>query len=668
VVEGGGVTFSVATTPAPNLSYQWYLRSHGTGNTNLIAGATNQTLQLANVTVAGNNNDTYRVTVSSTDPHAGSTNSLFAKLTVVATNTLVTTPGMLKFEYFANAGSSPSVDTFFAAPSSGYTNNAPDLVAYLPAFDTRSVFADDTHFNYFVRISGSITPTVTTNYVFFIRAGDQGQFFLSTDGGVSSNLLCADTVSALQAFTGPESPVSFAGGRFSSPIALTAGTSYPIAAYLKVGSSPNLLQVAWRMDSGAQDLPPNDSQIADRLSPIPAAVLSTPAPPSGTVSITSQPSPSTPSTVANTKVTFTAGVSSSLSTNNAATANGPVVIQWYKNGIAIPGATGTTYTTPYLTTADNGAQFSVIASIPGATNASANATVTVAADNTAPIVTSAKSDDSMTAVTVKFSEPVDAATALNPANYSISGLAVTGVQWANDSNTNLTDSPPFDAVKLTTSVQADATAYTVTVTGVQDTASHTIAGGNSASFTSLGFSTGFAKFEYFETQTYSTLAGGDINTLLTYSPKFTNSDPDTVVYPTSLEMSPDGTTTIRSSSGGNLNLFPTVYGTRMSTIFVAPETTNYVFYAAGNDSGLLWLSPDANPANKRAIAWLSTGTGKRTWNGNVNASTATFPPNNVGTSVTVPNAAPWPTADANGALQSACMRGKSLRYAGTRSD
>src|SRR5216683_1245644 len=43
----------------------------------------------------------------------------------------------------------------------------------------------------------------------------------------------------------------------------------------------------------------------------------------------------------------------------AATGTGPLSYQWYENGIAISGATGSTYTTPPTTTSDNGAVFTV---------------------------------------------------------------------------------------------------------------------------------------------------------------------------------------------------------------------------------------------------------------------------------------------------------------------
>jgi hypothetical protein len=650
VIEGQGAAFTVQTTPAPNLSYQWFVRSHGTGATNLIAGATNQILEIPNVIVAGNDGDTYRVVIASTDPHAGSTNSLFAKLTVVPPASLVATPGMLKFEYFANAGNGTTVSGFLNAPTANYSNNTPDLTTYMSSFNTRNVFPDDSHQGYFARVSGFITPTITTNYVFYIAASDQAQLYLSTDGGASSNLVCEDAVTGAQVLTGPESTPSFPGGRFSSPMPLTAGVSYPVTAFLKSSAGANFMNVAWKTDSGLQDLPVDDQQIADRLPTIPAAVLSTLAPPSGTVSITSPLQPITPSVAANSQVTFTVGISPSLSTNNASTANGPVVVQWQKNGGNILGATGTHYTTPYLSLADNNAQFSAVVSAPGVSNQTTTATVTVTADNVKPTVVNAAADDSGYGVHVQFSEPVNAATALNPANYSIPGTTVVGASFLSDSN--LVDNPTHDAVKLiTTNVLADNATYTLTVNNVTDTAAvpNTIgAPGNTATFRPMGLYPGVVKFEYFESQNYLAISGLDVNGLVTLSPKFTNNDPDTVVFPTLAEMSPDGSTVIRSSQGGNLNAFPPFYGTRMSMIFVPPVTTNYVFYIAPDDSGILWLSTDENPANKHPIAYVAAAVGKRAWSGSPNGSTATFPTNYIGPVVTAPNASPWPTADANG--------------------
>jgi alpha-tubulin suppressor-like RCC1 family protein len=56
----------------------------------------------------------------------------------------------------------------------------------------------------------------------------------------------------------------------------------------------------------------------------------------------------------------------------AATGTAPLSYQWRRAGVAIPGATAATYTTPPLTLADNGVEFSVaVANATGSTNSSA---------------------------------------------------------------------------------------------------------------------------------------------------------------------------------------------------------------------------------------------------------------------------------------------------------
>jgi hypothetical protein len=632
VAEGQGAGLTVEHTEAPNPSYQWYRIDPSGSVSNVIANATNKNYVTPVLTVASDNGAKYAVRVTSTDPIGGTTYSLYGTVTVLPASAYVTTPGMLKFEYYADVPGS-SVSDFLGTPPANYPS-APNLTRYVTAFDSRQIFPDDTHHNYFVRITGWITPTETTNYVFYIHGADQARVDLSTDD-TTANLaqIAIDGQDGPQVFYGPETQNANPGTYFSSPISLVAGQPYAIAVYLKAGTVENFVQVGWRKDSGAQDLPTNDAELSDRLTPIPAAVLSTPALPNGTVSISQNPAST--SVPVHSKVTLHAGVSS--------TGLGPVVLQWRQNGTNIPGATGTNYTTAYLTTT---ASYDVVVSIPGATKTSTPATVTVTADNVLPTIISATADDSQHAVKVKFSEPVDPVTALNPANYSIPGLTVSSVVFSPD--TNLLANPAYDSVKLTTSGQASSTAYTVTVTGVKDTANNTIAGSNAAGFTSFGFLSGYAKVEYYENQTYSVLQGFDVNGFVTSSMKFTNSDPDTVVYRTIMEMSPDGTPTIRS--GGNLNSFPTSYGTKISSYFVAPETTNYVFYIAANDTGLLWLSTDSDPANKHVIAYQDFSGGKRTWNtsATVNNNSASFPTSYVGFVVTVPGATPWPVADGNG--------------------
>jgi beta-galactosidase len=56
---------------------------------------------------------------------------------------------------------------------------------------------------------------------------------------------------------------------------------------------------------------------------------------------------------------------------------GPFTYQWLRNGVAIPGATATSYTTPALTSADNGSSFTVTVTNANGSTTSLPATVTV---------------------------------------------------------------------------------------------------------------------------------------------------------------------------------------------------------------------------------------------------------------------------------------------------
>lgn len=83
-----------------------------------------------------------------------------------------------------------------------------------------------------------------------------------------------------------------------------------------------------------------------------------------------------PTVSAPANTTVVAGSSATFSVT--ASGSAPFTYQWKKNGTGIAGATSATYTTPTLTTAENGALFSVLVSNVAGSVTSANATLTVA--------------------------------------------------------------------------------------------------------------------------------------------------------------------------------------------------------------------------------------------------------------------------------------------------
>ncbi len=129
------------------------------------------------------------------------------------------------------------------------------------------------------------------------------------------------------------------------------------------------------------------------------AVLTVNAP----LTITGQPA--SQSVVAGQTATFSVTASSSFS----------ISYQWRKNGVNISGATASSYTTPPASSADNGAQFSVVLTSGSASVTSSSATLTVTAAPVAPSITSQPADKTVAAgQTATFSV---AATGTSPLAY-----------------------------------------------------------------------------------------------------------------------------------------------------------------------------------------------------------------------------------------------------------
>ena len=87
---------------------------------------------------------------------------------------------------------------------------------------------------------------------------------------------------------------------------------------------------------------------------------------------------------------------------------------------------------------------------------------------------------------------------------------------------------------------------------------------------------------------------------LTSSAKFINGTPDSVTVLDTLFEAP-------SSVADS-------YGQRVHGFFIPSQTGDHTFVMASDDGGELWLSTDADPANKVLIAWVSGWTSSRQWN------------------------------------------------------
>ena len=127
--------------------------------------------------------------------------------------------------------------------------------------------------------------------------------------------------------------------------------------------------------------------------------------------------------------TVTAGQSATFSV--AASGTAPLSYQWRKNGTAISGATSASYTTPTTTTADNGAQFTVVVSNSAGSVTSNAATLTVNAAVGALSVT-----PSSLSFNYGSSVPPAQSISVNSTGIALSYTAASSVPWLSVSPAN----------------------------------------------------------------------------------------------------------------------------------------------------------------------------------------------------------------------------------------
>jgi Abnormal spindle-like microcephaly-assoc'd, ASPM-SPD-2-Hydin/Immunoglobulin domain/Immunoglobulin I-set domain len=143
---------------------------------------------------------------------------------------------------------------------------------------------------------------------------------------------------------------------------------------------------------------------------------------SATLTVNPDPAPAITSQPAS--QTITAGQTATFSVTASGTA--PLSYQWQKNGVAISGATSSSYTTPAETTSDNGAQFAVVVSNSAGTATSNSAVLTVNPAPVAPSITTQPSSKTITAgQTATFSVGASGTAPLNY-QWQKNGTAISG--------------------------------------------------------------------------------------------------------------------------------------------------------------------------------------------------------------------------------------------------
>jgi hypothetical protein len=278
----------------------------------------------------------------------------------------------------------------------------------------------------------------------------------------------------------------------------------------------------------------------------------------------------------------------------------PFSFQWVDNGTDIPGATDSTLTMGPIPYTENNHQIKVRVSNPANTTGvtSGAAILTVIRDTTPPTVVKANADTSGTLVTVVYSKAVSD-TALDSANYSINqNVTIYGITRMSATT-----------VTLQTSPMPGGLSYTLSIHGVQDTASsppNTIAP-TQVTFNTYMFQVGAVLHKKY---TDPTPTSGTTLTTLQADPRYPN-NPDRQDIMTMFEYPAGGNyrdATADPGGGGAVT-----YSDTLECFFIPPTTNDYVFFAAGADLNDVWLSTDTDPANIVHIAQESGWTNPRGW-------------------------------------------------------
>lgn len=373
--------------------------------------------------------------------------------------------GFLKHEVYLNI---PGVSVFDLFGSTKFPGS-PDESNFLTAFDTRTVYADDSHDNFGARITGWITPTETGEYEFFLRSDDGAELQLSTDDNPANLQFIAEETDCCDAFL----EASTGDLATSLPINLRAGQSYAIQVVQKEGGGGDYAQVAWRKVG--------DSTAAAALTPIPGAFLSTAIVPKGSITVDRQPANAT--VQEGRKGKFSVGIT---------TTHGPVLVQWQLNGSNIAGAVGESVEIGPVSLADSGTKIKAQISIPGATATTAEVAMAVVPDTFPPVPSAgALLKNGNQEVGITFDEAVDAANLGAAANYTASAGTIQSVNVVTRSLANFSPDIPFEvpefaAVKVVVSGLTPGQQYSIGVNNIKDLKGNTITSPVNAPFTAEG--------------------------------------------------------------------------------------------------------------------------------------------------------------------------------------
>jgi hypothetical protein len=364
-------------------------------------------------------------------------------------------------------GSSP--DNLFSDPRYPNAPNRTDLeYKWEYPVDGGGRVAADPLRNYFDTLEGYFIPPTTGNYVFFTAGADRWWLYLSTDDTPANLAMVAAEPGG---WSNPRGWVQMYSGSLENrrsdqsalnlwptgaTINLTAGKRYYM---LEIHHDPSWcgaddFSATYKLEAEED---PTDGT-APRLA---GSVVGTYVDPTGSsIVFTQQPADLTQQLSRTAVFTVVA--------TGTSTYGGSLSYQWQKQATGsttwsdIAGAMSASYTTAAVTAGDSGTKFRVVCTVPGLTETSTAATLTVVSDDVAPKLVGAGAVASQSGSTfdvgVTFDEAVNEASATTLANYSLSSGTLSAVKFYQGS----------PGVVLTASGLTAGSTYTVTVKNVAD--------------------------------------------------------------------------------------------------------------------------------------------------------------------------------------------------------
>lgn len=211
--------------------------------------------------------------------------------------------------------------------------------------------------------------------------------------GTNLGVFCSTPLNAPHGMFFDNEGILYVANNAASTIEKFSPTGAYLGVFAHTGSGPHFFALA---------TPTPTPTPTPSVTPTPSPSPTPTATPSPTITPTPTPTPTiTPPTITSQPSNKTASLGQNVTFTVRATGTAPLLYQWQKNGVDIPGASQASYVTPPATEADNGSLFRVTVSNAGGSVTSNQATLSV---NLPPTITVQPQDKTVNVgKTAKFS-------------------------------------------------------------------------------------------------------------------------------------------------------------------------------------------------------------------------------------------------------------------------